>query len=89
MQRDQRQHIPLPEQVECYSIAAIMGKETDSSPSLIGDGLVDVKSALGQYKNAAKNLNFRKENTWIAYENTHSGLLSNPEIYTKIKEWLV
>jgi len=89
MQRDQRQSIPLPEQIECYSIAGDSGKATDSSPRLLGDRLVDVKSALGEHENPAKKLHFRKENTWIAYENTHSDLLSNPKIYTKIKEWLV
>jgi pimeloyl-ACP methyl ester carboxylesterase len=89
IQRDQRQHIPLPEQVECYSIAADYGYETGASSRLLGDRLVDVKSALGQHKNTALTLHFRKENTWIAHENTHLDLLSNPKIYTKIKEWLV
>jgi len=90
MQGDQRQHIPLPKQVECYSIAAAIGKATDSiSARIIGDSLVDVKSALGQHKNPAKNLDFKDRNTWVAYENTHLDLLSNLEIYAKIKAWLV
>lgn len=90
MQGDQRQSISLPEQVECYSIAGIVGKAADSVPSqLLGDKLVGVKSALGQHKNPAKNLNFKKENTWIAYENTHMDLLSNPEIYSRLKTWMI
>jgi len=90
MQRDQRQNISLPEKVECYSIAGIAGKATGSKSSkLLGDKMVGVKSALGQHKDPAKNLNFKKENTWIAYESTHSELLSNPKIYTKIKSWIV
>lgn len=89
MQGDQRQSISLPEQVECYSIAGIVGKAADSVPSqLLGDKLVGVKSALGQHKNPAKNLNFKKENTWIAYENTHMDLLSKPEVYTQLKTWI-
>jgi pimeloyl-ACP methyl ester carboxylesterase len=90
LQGDPRQHIPLPKQIECYSIAAAIGKATDSiSPRLIGDGLVDVKSALGQHKNSSKNLAFKEKNTWIAYENKHLDLLNNTEIYTQIKAWLV
>jgi len=86
---DQRQHIPLPEDIECYSIAADIGKETDSAIRLLGDKLVSVKSALGQHKMADKNFCFGKENTWISYESTHMDLLSDPKIYDKIKEWLV
>ena len=90
MKGDQRQNISLPELVECYSIAGIAGKETGSKSSqLLGDKMVGVKSALGQHKNPIKNLHFKKENTWIAYESNHSELLSNPKIYTKIKSWMV
>jgi pimeloyl-ACP methyl ester carboxylesterase len=89
MQGDQRVNISLPEQIAFYSIAGIAGKETKSITSqLIGDKMVGVKSALGQHKEPSKNLHFKKENTWIAYESTHSELLSNPKIYTKIKEWI-
>ena len=88
VQGDQRQYVPLPEEIECYSIAADNGIETDSSIRFIGDKLVSVKSALGQHKKADKNLHFVKENTWISYESTHMDLLSNPKIYDKIKEWL-
>ena len=89
MQGDQRQNISLPEQVECYSIAGIVGKATESKFSkLLGDKMVGIKSALGQHKNPIKNLHFKKENTWIAYESTHSELLSNPKIYTRIKSWM-
>lgn len=89
LQGDQRQNIPLPEDIECYSIAADNGKETDSSIRFLGDRLVSVKSALGQHKKADKNLVFSDENTWISYESTHLDLLSSPKIYDKIKEWLV
>ena len=89
MQKDQRKNISLPEQVECYAIAGIAGKVTASKASkLLGDKMVTVKSALGQHKNPAKNLNFKKENTCIVYESNHSELLSNIKIYTKIKSWI-
>ena len=87
---DQRQHIPLPTGIECYSIAATKGKERETvSSRMQGDGLVGVKSALGQHKNPDKNLHFKEANTWIAYENSHLDLLSNPAINAKIKSWLV
>ncbi len=90
LQRDQRQHIPLPKEIECYSIAAATGKVTDHiSPRILGDRLVDVKSALGQHKNPSKNLGFKERNTWVAYENTHLDLLDNPKIYAKIKAWIL
>lgn len=89
IQGDQRQHIPLPKWVACYSIAAVTGKETDlKSVQSLGDRLVDVKSALGQHKDLKKNLNFRKENTWMAYEHTHLDLLNHPKTYAKIKAWV-
>lgn len=89
MQGDKRQNISLPEQIECYSIAGVAGKVTASKASkLLGDKMVGVKSALGQHKDPTKNLQFKKENTWIVYETSHSALLSNPKIYTKIKSWM-
>jgi len=90
MQADSRQTVPLPKEIECWSIVAITRKTTNSAPSrLLGDVLVDIKSALGWHKNPAKNLHFKDENTWIIYENSHLDLLCNPNIYDKIKEWLV
>ena len=90
MQGDQRDNISLPQQVECYSIAGIAGKAKESvSSQLLGDKMVGVKSALGQHKNPAKDLNFKKKNTWIAYETSHSELLSNPLICSRIKKWIV
>jgi hypothetical protein len=88
LQKDQRQHIPLPQEIECYAIAAINANETDSLQKSHNDYLVDVKSALGKHKNPDKTLNFKEENIWIAYKNSHMDLLSNPKIYSKIKEWL-
>lgn len=89
IKRDARQNIPLPKQVNCYSIAAVLGKATAGQPArILGDTLVDVKSALGQHKDPAKNLNFKEQNTWITYETTHLDLLNHPAVYNKIKNWL-
>ncbi len=89
LQGDQRQNVPLPENIECFSIAGNYGKKEDASSKYLGDRLVSVKSALGIHKNPAKHLNFKKKNTWIAYENSHMDLLSNSKVYAQIKEWLI
>jgi pimeloyl-ACP methyl ester carboxylesterase len=89
MQGDQRNNISLPEQVECYSIAGIVGKaSTSTSSQLLGDNMVSVKSALGQHKKASKNLNFKQKNTWIVEKCNHTELLSNLKVYDKIKSWV-
>ncbi len=86
----QGKKIPLPKEVDCYSIAAVIGKETDTlSARVLGDSLVTVKSAFGKHEDPTKSLNFKDENTWVAYENTHLDLLNNPEVYVRIKTWLV
>ncbi|WP_055443180.1 lipase family alpha/beta hydrolase [Lacinutrix himadriensis] len=90
MQGDKSQHISLPKKVSCYSIAGVAGKETKSNiKQLLGDNMVGVKSALGQHENPDKNLSFKKKNTWIAYENKHLDLLNTPEVYAKIKAWML
>lgn len=87
---DQRQHIALPEQIDCYSIAGTKGKVSDSlSARLVGDGLVGVPSALGQHKDPAKMLYFKKENICVVHECTHLDLLSNVVVYEQLKDWLV
>jgi len=89
-QVDSRQPIPLPKQVACYSIAATVEKATTLlSPRTIGDGLVPLKSALGEHEDPARNLGFKAHHTWIAYENNHFDLLNDPMVYATMKAWLV
>ena len=50
--KDERAHVALPEGVNCYAIAAIKGKKAGGlKDQLIGDGLVQLESALGKQKN--------------------------------------
>ncbi len=89
IQGDQRRHVPLPKRITCYSIAAVIEKTTDPlSPSVRGDTMVDLKSALGQHKNPEKQLLFKRKNTWVADGVSHMGLLNDPKVYEKIKDWL-
>lgn len=82
---DQRQVIKLPKNIDFYSVAAILDNKTSK---ILGDSLVDLKSALGQHKDADKNLDFKKENTFVLYQNNHLDLLNNHEITEKLKVWL-
>jgi hypothetical protein len=88
--RDQRTPVPLPHGIACYSIAATTGKENmDWQARIAGDGLVSLKSALGQHTKAGKDLLFQSSHISIVYENNHMDLLSNPEVYDQMKTWLL
>lgn len=87
-QEKERTNIPLPKDVACYTIAATMGVK-DAELNLLGDGLVQLKSALGKDENPKKNLNFKASNTYIAYEANHMDLLNSPEVYEQLKKWLM
>ncbi len=86
---DPRQVVPLPENVQCFTIAAIKNKnKTRLGDTLIGDGLVTLNSALGRHKNEDYNLSFPIENQWIARDINHMELLYHTEVYTRVLTWL-
>jgi pimeloyl-ACP methyl ester carboxylesterase len=86
---DQRQHIQLPSHIDCYSIAAVNGKASESiSSNVIGDKLVTINSALGHHNDPSKKLNFNDEYTHVVYECSHLDLLNNSSVYAKLKKWL-
>lgn len=86
----QKQSVPLPKNVECFSIAATTNKKTNIiNDRLIGDGLVTVWSALGFHKNKDLQLNFPVENQFVVRKVNHMALLSNADVYAKIKEWFL
>ena len=86
---DQRTPAPLPERVQCYSIAATTGKESNKlGDNLMGDGLVTLNSALGRHKNAELNLLFPQTHLWVGRDMNHLKLLNHPEVYETIRKWL-
>lgn len=86
---DHRSPVPLPEAVDSYAIAAITSKKPNIlSHSLLGDGLVSVKSALGQHKKSAMCLHFPEDHTWVGHNINHIDLLNHPDIYEILKKWL-
>jgi len=82
-----RQHLRLPDGVRCYAIAASLAAEGKAARRL-GDGLVPLASALGRNRDPARALHFAKDRQWIGYEMGHLDLLSRPEVYARLREWL-
>ena len=86
---DSREPLPLPAGVNCYTVAATTSGEASAlKDALIGDGLVLVRSALGQHDEAAHCLNFPAENQWTAYAANHMDLLKRPEVTVRLVGWL-
>jgi len=82
-------HVPLPENVQNYTIAAATGKETSKlGDKIVGDGLVPLNSALGQHRNPELTLLFPKAHQKIVRNMNHLDLLDQFEVYETIKKWL-
>jgi pimeloyl-ACP methyl ester carboxylesterase len=74
---------PLPEGVQCHTVAATTaGRRSLLADRLVGDGLVPLRSALGE------ELGFGKASRFIAYRTHHMQLLGQSNITHKILEWL-
>ncbi|MBE7421297.1 MAG: alpha/beta hydrolase [Zoogloeaceae bacterium] len=87
--RGHHQALPLSEGVACHAIAATTGEQAgDLKDRLIGDGLVPLASALGCHDEAGRKLMFAPERQWISCETGHLDLLSRPEVYARLRQWL-
>lgn len=81
--------VPLPERTRCRAIAASLGPEGGSLKSrLLGDGLVPVASALGQHADPRRRLDFAPQCQQVVFKTGHLDLLSSPEAYGRLREWL-
>lgn len=86
---DHRHPVPLPQGVQCYSIAATTGKQVgDLGDLLAGDGLVPLPSALGKHERADLDLRFAPDKQWIALGTGHLGLLHRGEVAAQLMRWL-
>ena len=86
---DHRHPVSLPENIECYTIAATLSKKAGKlSDGLLGDGLVPLDSALGQHQNDRFKLLFPEENQVVIRDINHLDLLNHPEVYQTIMQWL-
>jgi pimeloyl-ACP methyl ester carboxylesterase len=81
--------VPLPEDVDCYAIAATVGaRRSLLADRLVGDGLVPLDSALGRHPDPDRSLRIPKSHCWVAYEMGHLELLHRPEVYAQLRSWL-
>ncbi len=86
---DSRKPVPLPEGVACFTVAATTAaKRSPLADRLIGDGLVPLNSALGNHKDAPRNLRFSDDSQLIVYRTNHLELLSSPAVSGQMMEWL-
>ncbi len=86
---DIRQVVPLPADVACYAIAATTAaKHGIVADRIVGDGLVPLRSALGQHDDPGRCLGFPKASQQIVYQTSHMGLLSSPEVTRHLTRWL-
>ncbi len=86
--------IPLPASVRCYTIAATIDDGTKSKSMratgkrLLGDGLVPLKSALGNNENPKRNLKFPPEHQCVLHGVNHMELLKEAQVYPALKSFL-
>jgi pimeloyl-ACP methyl ester carboxylesterase len=86
---DTRRRIPLPTNVRCFAIAATTGKrDGDLADRVLGDGLVPLKSALGQHSGTRLSLRFPRDRQRTVYATNHMQLLSSSVVYTEIRQML-
>lgn len=86
---DGRLPTPLPQDLDCYAIAATTTSSSDSLGSqLIGDGLVPVNSALGLSEKAGVSLNFPESHRFVVRGCNHFDLLSSLEVGAALRHFL-
>jgi len=84
-----RLFVPLPQGVHCHAVGATTAAAgADAGRALPGDGLVPLRSALGQRAEPARNLDFAESNQWIAYGMHHLDLLDSTAVATQLRRWL-
>ncbi|AOF84084.1 PGAP1-like family protein [Hydrogenophaga sp. RAC07] len=86
---DHRVPLPLPEGVACFAVAATLAPQRGLlADRLTGDGLVPLRSALGQHDEAARKLVFAKDSQCTVYRTGHLELLSSAVVAQQLVQWL-
>ncbi|MCF8198417.1 MAG: GPI inositol-deacylase [Sulfuritalea sp.] len=87
--KKKHKRVPLPENVECYALGVTLAK-TPGNPgeSLLGDGLVPLRSALGQHANKNLDLKIPVSHQWSGFGMNHMDLLDNEGVSKQLKKWL-
>jgi pimeloyl-ACP methyl ester carboxylesterase len=86
---DRRQPLPLPAGVRCYALGATLAaKRGLLADRLTGDGLVPLRSALGQHDDPARSLAFAADSQSILYRTNHLDLLRSEAVTRQLLLWL-
>ncbi len=86
---DHRVPLALPEGVACFTVAATLAPQRGLlADRLTGDGLVPLRSALGQHDQAARQLVFARDSQRTVYRTGHLELLSSPVVAQQLVQWL-
>jgi hypothetical protein len=81
--------VPLPEGVACYAIAGSIAKAGGGAGArLLGDGLVPLKSALGQHARPSRCLSIPASQQWVGHQLYHFDLLDRKDVYAQLRCWL-
>jgi hypothetical protein len=80
---------PLPQGVACYALAATLAERRGLlADRLVGDGLVPLRSALGEHERATATLDFAPRARRILYRTGHLQLMHRPEAVAQLVRWL-
>lgn len=86
---DHREPLALPEGVACFTVAATLAPQRGLlAERLTGDGLVPLRSALGQHDDPRRRLVFARESQRTVYRTGHLELLSSPVVAGQLQAWL-
>jgi len=83
------EQVSLPEVTRCFAIAASLGPAAGNlKAKLLGDGLVQVASALGQHHDSDRRLAFAPDRQAVVFDTSHLDLLSSAEVGGLLHQWL-
>ena len=85
---DRRLAVPLPAGPRCFAISGTIASEGELKDKLLGDGLVPIASALGKHRLARRTLKFAPERQRVFERTHHMQLLSSPEVFDQLRDWL-
>lgn len=86
---DHREPLPLPEGVACFTVAATLAPQRGLlADRLTGDGLVPLRSALGQHDDPRHRLVFARDSQRTVHRTGHLELLSSPAVAQQLLQWL-
>ena len=83
-------HPPLPAHLRAYAVAASTQppRADGERRGLRGDGLVPVASAFGEHDDPSLGLAIPEQHRLLVHRTGHLGLLANPQVHAKLRDWL-